>query len=100
VMNTGSAEAHRTDSCLLFFRDLSFVRAGAGRSTLTTVTAFVLVGMRRNIFWIRPPGTTPGIAVTLFRGGRATLFLLSPGWHNISDRYLRMKQRTCRSPRR
>src|SRR6202171_1702060 len=42
VMNTGSAEAHRIDSCLVSFRDLALIGARARGSELTPVAALVL----------------------------------------------------------
>jgi hypothetical protein len=87
VMNTGGAEAHRTDSCLAFLGTLALVGARAGRSAFTAVTAFVLVWMGRNVFRIRLTGTSTWIAVALFCRRSCTLFLLSLGWHNISNLY-------------
>jgi hypothetical protein len=42
VMNTGGAEAHRTDSCLAFLRSFALIGARAWRAGFTAVTAFVL----------------------------------------------------------
>ena len=61
VVNTGGAEAHRTDSCLASFRD------------------FVLIG------------PCARIAIALCCRGSGTLFLLSPGWHNTSSSYPSIK---------
>jgi hypothetical protein len=58
VVNTGSAEAHRIDSCLASLGDLALIGARTG-----------------------------GSAIALFCRGLATLFLLSSGWHNISNLY-------------
>ena len=43
MMDTGSTEAHRTDSCLALLRILALVRAGPGRSAFSPVPAFVLL---------------------------------------------------------
>ena len=85
MMDTGSAEAHRTDSCLAFLRDLSLVGAGAGRGALTAIAALVLIWVGRNVFGIGPSGTCAGIAVALFCRGSIILFLVSFGCHNISS---------------
>jgi hypothetical protein len=87
MMNTGSAEAHRIDSCLASLRGLALVGARTRRSSLTPVAAFVLAWVGWNVFgvWLARPGAR--VAVALFCRGSGTLFLLSPGWHNISNRY-------------
>jgi hypothetical protein len=87
VVNTGSAEAHRIDSCLASLRGLTLIGAGARGSPFTAVTTLVLVRVGRNVFgvWLAGPGAR--IAVALFSRGSRTLFLLSSGWHNISNRY-------------
>jgi hypothetical protein len=69
VVNTGSAEAHRIDSCLAILRDLALIGARTRRSLLTPVTALL------------------GVAVALLCRGSRTLFPLSSGWHNISNLY-------------
>jgi hypothetical protein len=63
VVNTGSAEGHRIDSCLASLR------------------------VRWDVFgaWLAGPGAR--IAVALLCRGFCTLFLLSSGWHNISNLY-------------
>src|SRR5688572_7036104 len=84
VMNTGTAETHRPDSCLAFLRNLALVAALTGRAALSAVTAFVLGRVRRNVFGIGLSGARTGIAVGL-PGRPLTLFLLSPRCHNISN---------------
>ena len=64
VMNTGSAETHRPDSCLVFLRDLALVGA-------------------------RPWRATPAVAPSC--RGLNTLFLLSYGCHNTSNPYPSIK---------
>jgi len=87
VVNTGSAEAHRIDSCLASLRGLALIGARTGKPSLATITALVFAGVRWDVFgvWLAGPGAR--IAVALFHRGFCNLFLLSPGWHNISDRY-------------
>jgi hypothetical protein len=90
MMNTGSAKAHRTDSCLASLGDLALFGTRTGRSPLTTIAALVLFGVGRNVFRVGPtgPGTLVAlIAVALFGRRSGTLFLFSPGWHNISNLY-------------
>jgi hypothetical protein len=43
MMNTGSPEAHRPDSCLSFLWSLALVGAGTRRAELAAVTTFVLI---------------------------------------------------------
>jgi hypothetical protein len=40
-----------------------------------------------NIFGIRLTGPSARVAVALLCRGSGILFLLSPGWHNISNLY-------------
>jgi hypothetical protein len=96
VVNTGRPETHRTDSCLASLRRPALIRAGAGRAPLSSVTAFVFVGMRGNVLCIGLSGACARIAVALPRRGALTLFLLSSGWHLISNLSPSIKQRTCR----
>jgi hypothetical protein len=91
MMNTGSPEAHRPDSCLSFLWGLALVGAGTGSAELTAVTTFVLIRMRWDIFRVGLPGAHTGIAVALLCRGLLTLFLLSSGCHNISNRYPSIK---------
>ncbi len=61
MMNTGSAEAHRPDSCLAFLRilwSLALVGARTGSAELSAVTALVLIGVGRNVFRVRPSGAS------------------------------------------
>jgi hypothetical protein len=87
VVNTGSAEAHRIDSCLASFRGLALIAAGTRGSPLPPITALVLDGVRWDVFgvWLARPGAR--IAVALLCRGFCTLFPLSSGWHNISNRH-------------
>jgi hypothetical protein len=72
---------------------LALIGAGTRRSALASVTAFVLIGVRRNVFGIRLAGSGPRVPIALFSRSSAlfgripALFLLSCGWHNISNRY-------------
>jgi hypothetical protein len=87
VMNTGGPETHRPDSCLTSLWRLALIRAGTGRTTLTTVAALVLVWMRRNVLRIRLAGSRTGIAIALLLRGARTLFLFSGRCHVISNLY-------------
>jgi hypothetical protein len=87
VVNTGSAEAHRIDSCLASFRGLALIAACTRRSPLAPITTLVLGGVRWDVFCVWPARPRALVAVALFRRGFATLFLLSSGCHNISNRY-------------
>jgi hypothetical protein len=87
MVDTGSAEAHRTDSCLASLGDLALFGARAGRPSFAPISAFVLAGVRRNVFRVGLAGPGTLVAVTLFRRGFGTLFLLSSGCHNISNLY-------------
>jgi hypothetical protein len=43
VMNSGSAETHRPDSCLCFLRDLALIGARAGTPAFSAITALMLM---------------------------------------------------------
>jgi hypothetical protein len=87
VVNTGCAEAHRIDSCLATCRGFALIAAGTRGSPFPPIAALVFGGVRWDVFgvWLAGPG--PRIAVTLFCRGFCTLFPLSSGWHNISNRH-------------
>src|SRR5881409_3127975 len=80
MMNSGRAKRHvaalERSSCNLealrpelpLFGRLALFSAGLGGRELTTVTAFVLVGMGRNVLRVGLTRTRPGIAVTLSFG--------------------------------
>jgi hypothetical protein len=87
VVNTGSAEAHRIDSCLASLRGLALIGARTRGSPFTTVAALVLGGVRWDVFGVWLAGSGARIAVALLCRGSCTLFLLSSGWHNISNLY-------------
>src|SRR6202171_5959913 len=87
VMNTGSAEAHRIDSCLASLRDLALIGARARGSPLTPIAALVLTWVGWNVFEVGLAGSCSRVAIALFCRGSGTLFLLSSGWHNISNSY-------------
>jgi hypothetical protein len=87
MVNTGSAEAHRIDSCLGFLRDLALIGAGTRGSPLTPITALVLGRVGWDVFWVWLAGPRARIAVALVCRGFGTLFPLSSGWHNISNLY-------------
>jgi hypothetical protein len=87
VVNTGSAEAHRIDSCLTTLGGLALVGARTGRPSLAPISAFVLAGVRWNVFRVGLTGPGTLVAVALFCRGFCTLFLLSSGCHNISNLY-------------
>jgi hypothetical protein len=91
VVNTGSAEAHRTDSCLASFRDFALIGACTRGSPFIPVAAFVLAGVGRDVFLVWVTGPCAQIAIALFRRGSGNLFLLSPGWHNTSSGYPSIK---------
>ena len=99
VMNTGSAEAHGIDSCLVSFRDLALIGTRTRRSPLAPVTALMLARVGWDVFWVWLSGPGARIAVALFCRRYGTLFPLSPGWHNTSNSYPPLKQRICRSLR-
>jgi len=84
VMDPGTAETHRPDSCLAFLGSLALVAARTGSATLTAVAALMLGRMRRDVLGIGLSGARTGIAVSLLRTWR-TLFLLSSGCHYISN---------------
>jgi hypothetical protein len=87
VVDTGSAEAHRTDSCLASLGDLALFGARAGRPSFAPISAFVLAGVRRDVFRVGLAGPGTLVVVALFRRGFGILFLLSSGCHNISNLY-------------
>src|SRR6267143_3202045 len=87
VMNTGSAEAHGIDSCLVSFRDLALIGTRTRRSPLAPVTALMLARVGWDVFWVWLSGPGARIAVALFCRRYGTLFPLSPGWHNTSNSY-------------
>lgn len=87
VVNTGSAEAHRIDSCLASLRSLALFGARTGRPALAPISTFVLAGVRWNVFRVGSTGPGTLVAVALVCRGFGTLFLLSSGCHNISNLY-------------
>jgi hypothetical protein len=66
---------------------LALIGAGARLTLLAAVSAFVLIGMRWNIFWIWPAGSRPVIDFAVVGRAFLSLFLLLPGCHNISTSY-------------
>jgi hypothetical protein len=87
MVNTGCAKAHRIDSCLATWRGFALIAAGTRGSPFPPITTLVLGGVRWDVFGVWLAGPSPRIAVTLFCRGFCTLFPLSSGWHNISNRY-------------
>src|SRR6478672_5176436 len=73
---------------LASFLRLALVGAGAGLTLLATVSAFVLVGVRRNVFGIWLTGSRPVIDFTVISRAFLSLFLLLFGCHFISTSYL------------
>jgi hypothetical protein len=66
---------------------LALVSAGARLAALATVPAFMLFGMRGNIFGIWATGSRPVIDLAIVGWRFACLFLLLSGCHNISTSF-------------
>ena len=75
-------------TCLASFLRLALVGAGAGLTLLATVSAFVLFGMRWNVFGIWPTGSRAVIDFAVVGRALLSLFLLLFGCHFISTSYL------------
>jgi len=91
-MYAGGPETHRASDLDIFgarerwtrlasFLRLALVGAGAGLTLLATVSAFVLFGMRRNIFGIWPTGSSSVIDFAIVGRAFLSLFLLLIGCH-------------------
>jgi integral membrane sensor domain MASE1 len=70
---------------------LALIGAGAGPAVLATVSALVLVGVRRNVFGIGPTGSRSAIDLAVIGRAFLILILLFFGRHDFSTSYPSME---------